>query len=565
MDKPNRNRWKMRLALTVIGGGALVALISLMEDQRPLRELERAGASIVRNADGAPRTISFSSADAGDEHLWLMSKLKSVRSINLGRSKVTADGVRSLSKLPNLQSLDLSETDHGAGILEVVSGFGALRTLQLRRCHWVTDDSLEHLLQLETLECLMIIDAPMTDRGLKTLAELKNLKQLGLDDCSGVTDDGLRQFAKQSRLESLSVNGCANLSDVGIRHLATMPSLTLLSASGIPMRRSALREIVADRPQLAMTLDRFDFPDLQPLIDAGARIGLDSAYEVRWIEIDDRKHDPHVMSPFSLAGHPAMDVAIREVESQPFEPSAGFLDALQSVPELSMLHLRSVPVRRSGLKVISQLGQLQQLILDQVDVTDDDVGALADCDPLEVLWLRRVPVTGEGVAALSGLPRLTELSLLTDRLTQAGIDAATSLHNLDTLAIGDVSQVSAAAPISRMPKLSNLAMVRATMTAEDMQLLATSPSLQQLQLLHASLPNDALLPLAEMAALKSLYLARCDFNRDSLVHLSDERPDLHIFGTAELTRLPRGTFLPDHRRLLGGIPLLIPAAPTAIH
>jgi hypothetical protein len=560
-----RTRWITRLLLMVVGCAALTVVVSSLERRRPFRELERAGASIVEEADGSPRTISFCSPQAGDRHVGLMSEFATVSSINLGRSSVSAAGLRKLRALPRLDSLDLSETAGGDGMFAALAEFPALSTLQLRRCPWVTDEGLEQLSRLEDLECLMIIGAPITDRGLATLARFRNLKQLGIDDCALVTDAGLRSLARHPGLETVSVSGCAGVSDAGVSALVGMRSLRTLTACGIPMRRAALRDIVARRSGLDLTLDRFEFSDLQPLVDIGARIGLDADFEVAWVEIDDQWHDPREVSPFSLTVEPGTDVPYVETQSQQVVPSEDLLDALRVVPDASALHLRSIAVSASGLKRIGELKHLQQLVLENVPLTDDDLPALSACQALEVLWLRRVPVTGEGIAALRNLPRLREFSLLSDRLSQAGIDAATSLHNLDTLALGDVSAVSTAAQIARMPRLCNLAMVRVTITADDMQLLATSPHLQQLELLHANLPHDALAPLEQMTVLQALYLARCEYDREALLRLRDRRPDLNILGTTELSRTPRPPFLPDRRRLLGGIPLFAPHAPAAVH
>ena len=565
MEMPARIYSIVRALLIAAVCTALAVFIARMESQRPLKELERAGASIVNGRSGLPRTISFCNSDARDEHLRWISRFESVTSVNISRSQVTADGVALLARLPRLSSLDLSETPHGEGSLAVVSRFPALRTLQLRRCDWITDDTLGELSELDTLECLMMIGVPVTDRGLETLTQLKGLRQLGIDHCPEITDEGLRRIAQDLQLESVSVNGCPRITDAGVLNLAKMPSLRVLSAVGIPMGRGVLREITDTRPQLTINLNRFDFPDLQPLVDAGARIGLHDAFQVWWVEIDDRWHDPRIVSPYSLAGQPRFDFALSELESRPVEVSDDLPEALATVPEISLLYLKSIPVNASGLQAIGRLRRLESLILENVTLSDDDLRLLSACDSLKAIRLRRVPVTGAGVSALAALPNLRELALLTDDLSQTGVEAATSLPDLETLAIGDVSLVSAVGRIAQMPKLSKLAMVRAELSADDIRELSQAPRLRLLELMHASLSADALDALSEMSGLQTLVLQQCEFDRDALSRLRERRPDLQIYGAAGLSRSLRGPYLPEDHRLLGRVPQIVPAAPPAVH
>jgi hypothetical protein len=565
MLKPSRRRWVTRVLLAVLGGGVLTVVIWLMEQQRPTIELERAGAAVVQDSDGSARTVSFCSPAAGDAHLRLIAQLPTVTSVNLARSSVTASGVRRLAKLPKLHTLDLSETTDGPGVLEAVAEFPALRTLQLRRCAWLTDAELAPLAQLRSLECLMIAECEITDASLQLLLQCSNLKQLGIDRCPRITDAGLTFLAAHSQLETVSVNDCRQLTDGGVRTLACLPSLQSLSACGIPVHRPVLREIAAENPRVVLTLDQFEIPELQPLLDVGARIGLDAAYNVRWVEIDDRWQDPQLIPAYTLAPHAELNKLYGESESQALSVSAGVLDVLALVPDVSVLYLRDLPISDAGLAPVRGLRNLRHLVMENVPISDAGLRPLAECAALEKLWLQRVPVSGTGVAVLRDLPQLRELSLLSDRVTQAGIEEVTKLERLDALAIGDVSSASIAEHVSAMPHLTSLALVRATLTREDMERLATAPHLQQLEMLRVNLPGDALTPLADMSGLRSLFLARCEYDREAMKRLHLRRPDLLVYGAIDMPHGPRAAMIPERRRLLGGIPLFVPHAPATVH
>jgi len=567
MGRTSRTRRTIRFALiglciAVAAGGVLQ-----LEQRRPVMELERAGASAVVDEDGSVKTVSFCSPDAGDAHLQLISRLTTVSCLNLARSTITADGVRQLAVLPRLEMLDVSETPNGAGMLEVLAEFPALRTLQLRRCPWLTDADLPALLRLASLESLMISEASITDAGLDILAQCTNLTQLGIDRCDGVTDAGVRRLAATGRLESASINQCRQLTDASVCELARQPSLADLSACGIPMSRSALQTIAREHPGLSLTLDRFAISEWQPLLDAGARIGLDASYELNWVELDDRSIDPALISPYSRAPDPEREPGSPsgELEEELVSNPQDVLNCLAAIPELRRLYLRNLPISDEQLLQLRQLPQLQQLSLENVPVTDQGLWTLAEYDSLESLWLLKVSVCGEGVAALGGLPKLKELALLTDCMTQSGLEAVTTLRQLEALAIGDVSSLSIGSGLSQMPNLSRLALVRATLTADDVQKLCASARLEDLELLRANLAIDAFRPMAEMSALQTLYLGRCEFDRSALLRLIDLRPDLQIYGAAGLSRgSPRAAMMPERGRMLGGIPLVFPNSPNTV-
>lgn len=566
MRTTSRTSWTIRafavgLSLCVVAG-----VVLQMEQRRPVMELERAGAAVVVDSDGTVRTVSFCSPNATDAHLRLISQMPLLTSLNLARSSITADGMRQLLPLQQLEMLDLSETPHGAGLLEVVSRFPSLRTLQLRRCPWLTDDELSELLRLPALESLMISNSPITDAGLDLLARCPRLTQVGVDRCPQITDSGIRRLAGCGRLQNVSINECPRLTHAGVEALALSGSVTAISACGIPMTRSALHTLTQVEPLIGLTLDRFDIPEWRPLLDAGARIGLDNTYQLRWVELDDRWHDPEALPPYSQSTEPGTDgdTLFAELDYRRVDVTDNLLRCLESVPELPRLYLRNLPISDAQLARLCRLPELKLLSLENVPISDDGLSAIAGNESLESLWLLRVPVTGEGLAALAELPHLKELALLSDCVSQSGLAAVSHLRQLESLALGDVSSLSVAEGLGELPNLSRLALVRANLTARDVERLRASPHLEELELSRAHLLDDAFAPMAEMLTLQAIYLGRCEYDRSALQRLIDRRPDLQIYGAADLSRgSPRAASMQERGRLLGGIPMLVPLQPTA--
>jgi hypothetical protein len=106
-----------------------------------------------------------------DSQLELLSPLdQQVAVLNLGRTKVTDDGLKAVEGLKNLRKLHLENTHIG-------------------------DAGLSHLKSLTTLEYLNLYGTQVTDSGLSELEGLKNLKSLYLWQTK-VTPEGVEKLKK---------------------------------------------------------------------------------------------------------------------------------------------------------------------------------------------------------------------------------------------------------------------------------------------------------------------------------------------------------------------------------
>ncbi len=116
-----------------------------------------------------------------------------------------------------------------------------ITTLDLRDAS-ITDDGLEHVIQLHKLQRLNLTGTTITNDGLETIAALKELKTL-LVSSPEVTDDGLRTIAKLEQLEELNLVG-TSITDDGLDHLVGLTSLKALAISGQGITDAGLQKIV---------------------------------------------------------------------------------------------------------------------------------------------------------------------------------------------------------------------------------------------------------------------------------------------------------------------------------
>ncbi|CAI5480515.1 unnamed protein product [Closterium sp. Yama58-4] len=138
-----------------------------------------------------------------DSILRLVSTITHLKSIDLcSTSGFTAEGIRHLYRLPQLEELEL-------------------------RCTDVTDSALEGVGSLVNLEILYLKLTKVTDAGLSHLRGLHSLKALGLGDCKGVTNAGMVHVGRLTGLEQLWLNGTAVRND-GLEQLTALTKLTYL-------------------------------------------------------------------------------------------------------------------------------------------------------------------------------------------------------------------------------------------------------------------------------------------------------------------------------------------------
>lgn len=555
----------LKLVLGLLATGWLGVLIARLEARRPIVELERAGATVIADFDGVVRSVSFCSPEADDRHAEFIAQLGSVTSVTLARSNVTAEGLRQLAVLPELRTLDISETPRADRSLAVVAQFPALRNLQMRRCGWLDDAELAAVDTESRVESMMLIGASVTDAGLKHLDRFPKVVQLGLDDCDAITDRGLRHVACLPRLQEVTVDRCDQVSPAGLACLARSESLQTLGARGIPIYRDEIRAMEIDPATLSFSVDEIIIPEVQPLLEMGARMGLDAHYEIEWVDLDDRADEYGADVPFTTVNSSdfTYERGLAAVEGPPVAISDDQLSRLRLTPEIKALFLRGIAITDAGLEELLPLTSLNWLVLDDVAITDDGLATLARLPTLEKLWLRHVSLSGEGLAHFSSSPQLSELVLYTDSLTDAGIAEVTRLSRLRTLVLGSSLPAEACRAVAELPQLQALAIVRSRLTTEDLRSLAVASQLRRLEFVETGFDAGSIVAIGQIPLLNSLHLERCRYERAELDRLLAQVPTLSVSGVR--VEGDPATLISERQYLIRGVPQFGPAPPTAVH
>ena len=150
--------------------------------------------------------------DAGIAHI---AKLSNLRKINLSNTTINDDGFYQLSKLTNLQYLDLyfeSEKYFSAKGFKHLSKVKSLQSLNLIG----TDINTLELAQIEklsNLETLAIFGNGITDAGIKRVANMDSIKVLTICDCDNIGVKGVEDIGSM-KLERLNIVNCDEFNNV---------------------------------------------------------------------------------------------------------------------------------------------------------------------------------------------------------------------------------------------------------------------------------------------------------------------------------------------------------------
>ena len=171
-----------------------------------------------------------------DAALTSIAKMKALKHLDLtsyggtesyGRMRFTAQGLRQLTELRELESLGLAGHAPEADFF----AFPKLTSLSVGG---VDDASASRIAQCRNLQSLDLMYADITDDGMKYLAALQGLRRLNLSS-TVITDAGIAHLKDLPQLEQVLLRA-TKLSDETLKHLAEIKTLTRLDlyGSGLP-------------------------------------------------------------------------------------------------------------------------------------------------------------------------------------------------------------------------------------------------------------------------------------------------------------------------------------------
>ncbi|MDB5343062.1 MAG: hypothetical protein JWP89_1439 [Schlesneria sp.] len=197
--------------------------------------------------------------DAWNVGLEPLSRLINLERLELGGTPAGDVALQHLAGLSKLRDLGLSHTDIGNGGLKHLQKLSSLKKLNLRSTA-IDDDGVDHLQGLTDLQTLILADTQITSVSLYYLQDMKELDYLDLAGTK-VTDPGLRHLIKLPKLRILNLDS-TKIHGEGFKHLQSLENLivlrlvdTPLSPAGMTLLKDLSRLVILDLQGVSVSTD----------------------------------------------------------------------------------------------------------------------------------------------------------------------------------------------------------------------------------------------------------------------------------------------------------------------
>ena len=288
-------------------------------------------------------------------------------SLRLAGTRVSDEIADTLSKLPTLNLLDLSDTDVTSACFATLSKLPYLEKLIINGIHVAPQDLVQ--LQCQSLTQLTMLDVTVTRDDLTILDGLPNLQILQLGNGSRliesrIDDACLEKIGSVKNLKYLTLIGTL-ITDAGLMHLRETSGLETVELQGCQITDAGLRELIGDHSGLT-----------------GLRID------------DSDVTDEGIQELHQLADFKSLSVSgCRSIGSAGFE-------SISRMRDLEFLSFARTSFSDADLLPISELKSLKHLVIGDTAVSDAGIESLTKHKSLQVLDIIRTKITPDGIARL---------------------------------------------------------------------------------------------------------------------------------------------------------------------
>jgi Ran GTPase-activating protein (RanGAP) involved in mRNA processing and transport len=178
-----------------------------------------------------------------------LEKLSGLKMLDLQDNRITDITLRHLGRLVQLRSLNLGGTGISDDGLQNLVGMTGLEVLDVHNTA-IGDTGVRTIVQLASLRSLAMSRTRVTDEGLAAFAALPHLRHLDLA-ATGVSDTGIASLCAGNQLESLSLS-YTKVTDGVLPALTGMESLRELEIVNTGMTREGIETLRKRRPEMQL-------------------------------------------------------------------------------------------------------------------------------------------------------------------------------------------------------------------------------------------------------------------------------------------------------------------------
>ncbi len=331
-----------------------------------LPQITDAGLAHLANCSQMQDLSFHWSENITNEGVRQLTRLPHLRSLDVRRSQVTDEGLAHLREVKTLESLELPAEGISDRGLAYLSELPRLRSLDISRVHLVdpgknhgyyTDKGIAMLARCRLLEELGIGSIGVTDASMEAIASLDKLGELTLFGCTSVTDEGLKRLARLTKLEALYVND-ANVTISGLSALNGLTNLRRLQVDGVEQDGSGL-DLSGLRHLEELTIGTRREGGIINDADVAC---LASLSRLRWFQIGQPQTKPYGLTDRGLACLAGLTEMDRLTIGGPDLTDQG-LAYLRGMKNLDMLNVYGGSFTREGLTHLEALDALNYLRL----------------------------------------------------------------------------------------------------------------------------------------------------------------------------------------------------------
>jgi WD40 repeat protein len=199
-------------------------------------------------------SIDLGSSKVTDKGVKSLLGFTNVKSLSLQETGVTDETLKSLATFKKLESMYLAKTKVSAAGLDAISA-APIRHLGLQQCV-LTEDAFTVLGKMSSLEALWLDNSKMNGDWLEHIAALPKLKDLHLSH-TDFNDVAAEHVTKLNSLEELIAQS-TQLNDKGFAEILKMPKLRRLWLDETRVSKEAYLKAKKEHPKVSLSYYRYE-------------------------------------------------------------------------------------------------------------------------------------------------------------------------------------------------------------------------------------------------------------------------------------------------------------------